>query len=109
MHLAASVPPRDPGPRPSRRSSARYLTWARSLFSSICDAANSASLASLSSARFSDIILSNAGRGVVATLLRPLRRARLEVPRRLLLESRFLAPLFFRALLFPWLGVARSS
>jgi hypothetical protein len=53
--------------------------------------------------------LSNAGRGVVATLLRPPRRARLELPRRLLLEERFLAPLFFLAALFPWIGAARTS
>src|SRR2546428_5733590 len=100
MYLAASWPPRDPGPRPSSRSSARYLTWARSLFSSICEAADSASLASLSSARFSDIILSKAGRGVATTPLRPPLRARAELPRRLLPRALFFAPLFFFALLF---------
>src|SRR5262245_66537668 len=95
MYLAASIPPRDPGPRPSSRSSARYLTWDRSLFSPICEAADSASPASLSSARFSDIILSKAGRGVAATPLRP-PRARLEL-RRLLPRALFFAPLFFLA------------
>src|SRR5262249_18383440 len=63
---------------------------------SICEAANSASLASLISARFSDIILSKAGRGVAATPLRPLR-ARLELVRRLLTRALFFAALFFRA------------
>src|SRR5215813_7996800 len=97
MYLAASIPPRDPGPRPSSRSSARYFIWDRSLFSSICEAADSASVASLSSARFSDIILSKAGRGVAATPLRP-PRARLELLRlRLLPRALFFAPLFFRA------------
>src|SRR5262252_10386879 len=111
MYLAASIPPRDPGPRPSSRSSARYLTWDRSLFSSICEAADSASVASLSSARFSDIILSKAGRGVAATPLRPPREllelvrlepvrlelVRLELVRRLLPRALFFAPPFFRA------------
>src|SRR5262249_27578289 len=93
MYLAARVPPRDPGPRPSSRSSARYLTFARNLLSSICEAANSASLDSLSSARFSDIILSNAGRGVVACSRLP-RRERLTRSRRLLAETFFAAPFF---------------
>src|SRR5262249_36150745 len=57
----------------------------------ICDAADSASLDSFSSARFSDIILSKAGRGVGATLLRPPPRARLETLRRLLARELFFA------------------
>src|SRR5215510_7147300 len=93
MYFAARVPPRDPGPRPSSRSSARYLTFARNLLSSICEAANSASLDSLSSARFSDIILSNAGRGVVACSRLP-RRERLSRSKRLFAAPFFAAPFF---------------
>src|SRR4029434_7693703 len=96
MYFAASIPPRDPGPRPSSRSSARYLTWDRSLFSSIWEADDVAWVASLSSARLSDIILSKAGRGVAATPLRP-PRALLELLRRLLPRELFFAPLFFWA------------
>src|SRR5262245_9817679 len=107
MYLAASIPPREPGPRPSSRSSARYLTWARNLLSSIREEADSASVASLSSARFSDIILSKAGRGVEATLLRP--RARLEALRRLLPRELFFAPPFFCALVFARLCAADPS
>src|SRR5262245_53124779 len=66
MYLAASVPPRAPGPRPSSRSSDKNLMCARKPLSSIFCAAASASLASLSSARFSDITLSKEVRGAAA-------------------------------------------
>src|SRR5262249_13361152 len=99
MYLAASIPPRDEGPRPSSRSSARYLTWARSLFSSITEAADSASLDSFRSARFSDIILSKAGReGEATTALRLPRLARLAL-RFLARALLFAPPFFFLALL----------